>query len=246
MQPQLLDIVVPVLNEEASIDEFIARVERLGYAEALIFVDNASNDGTVDRIQRHPGCRLIRHARNEGYGASIRHGIEAGAGEVVVIVDADLEYPVESIPALLDSLSEHPVAYASRFLGPRPPEMPLARRLGNLLMTRLYNLLYRQRVTDLCTGMKAFRREAFPAAALTRDGFEHCIEFAVLSALLRHRIHEIAVDYHPRQKGVSKMQHIPEALKFCIYLLANRMPSRRRLMAERAESARLTASPLPR
>ena len=234
MQPQLLDIVVPVLNEEASIDEFIARVERLGYAEALIFVDNASNDGTVDRIQRHPGCRLIRHARNEGYGASIRHGIEAGAGEVVVIVDADLEYPVESIPTLLEALAAHPVVYASRFLGVRPPEMALFRRLGNRLMSGLYNVLYRQHVTDLCTGMKAFRRDALPIAALTMDGFEHGVEIAMLIAFSGHRIHEIPVDYQPRQKGTSKMRHIPEALKFCFHLLVGRMPSRRRRMTERA------------
>src|SRR5262249_1612571 len=94
------DIVVPVLNEEAGIDEFHDRVARLGYADALLFVDNASTDGTVSRIERR-GSRLIRHARNEGYGASIRDGIAASDGELVVIADADLEYPPEAIPVIV-------------------------------------------------------------------------------------------------------------------------------------------------
>ena len=78
--PPSLDIIVPVYNEEDSIDEFMARMRRLGYAEALLFVDNASTDGTVERIRRSD-ARLVRHTRNEGYGASIRDGIVATSGE---------------------------------------------------------------------------------------------------------------------------------------------------------------------
>lgn len=221
-----LDIVVPVLNEEASIDEFFGRLERLGWVDALIFVDNASTDGTVRRIERQPRARLVRHARDEGYGASVRHGIEAGSAARVVIIDADLEYPPERIPALLDALEEHPVVYCSRFLGAHPPAMPLFRRLGNRLMSGLYNLLYGQRVTDLYTGMKGFRRDAFPARAMIKDGFEHGAEIAALIAYSGHRIHEIPVEYHPRRQGTSKMRHIPEALKLGFWVLAYRIAPR--------------------
>jgi len=223
MNPHSLDIVVPVLNEEASIDEFIARVDRLGYAGSLIFVDNASSDATVERIQRHPRCRLIRHTRNEGYGASVQHGIAAGDAEQVIIIDADLEYPPESIPLVLAALEVHPVVYCSRFLGSHPPEMPAFRRLGNRLMSGLYNALYGQRVTDLYTGMKGFRRDAFPVRALRRDGFEHGAEIAALIAFSGQRIHEVGVDYQPRQKGSSKMRHVPEALKLGFYIAAYRL-----------------------
>ena len=157
----------------------------------------------------------------------MRHGIEAGAGEIVVIIDADLEYPPESIPALLDAVSEHEVVYCSRFLGPRPPDMPLFRRLGNRLMSGLYNVLYGQRVTDLYTGMKGFRRDAFPVAALARDGFEHGAEIAALISFSGRRIHEIPVAYTPRRKGASKMRHVPEALKLAFYVLAYRVRGRR-------------------
>jgi len=214
-----LDIIVPVLNEEASIDEFHERIARLGYAGAVLYVDNASTDGTIGRIERHR-ARLLRHARNEGYGASIRDGIAATRGELIVIIDADLEYPPEAIPALIEALHTHPVVYASRFLGARPPDMPLARRAGNRAATALCNVLFGQRTTDLQTGMKGLRRSALPLDQLRRDGFEHTIELAALITLADHRIHEVAVEYRPRNRGRSKMHHVPEGVKLITHLLS--------------------------
>jgi glycosyltransferase involved in cell wall biosynthesis len=216
--PSPVDIVVPVFNEEASIDEFVARVDRLGYASSLVVVDNASTDGTVARLARYPSVRLIRHARNEGYGASIRDGVAAGTSELVVVIDADLEYPPEAVPRLVAALGEHAVVYGSRFLAGRPP-MPLARRVGNRAVTALFNLLFGQRTTDLYTGMKGFRRRALPLEALRRPGFDHALEIAVLIALAGHHIHDVAIPYHPRRQGRSKMRHVPETLKLLALLL---------------------------
>lgn len=226
--PRAVDIVVPVFNEEAYVDEFVARVSALGYAGRLIFVDNASTDGTVARISQYAQARLVRHARNEGYGASIRHGIASGTAELVVIIDGDLEYPPESIPAVVEALERHPVVYCSRFLGARAPDMAPVRRMGNRMMSAIYNLLYRQQVTDLYTGMKGFRRGAFPLAALTRNGFEHAAEIATVIAFAGQHIHEIPVEYAPRQRGASKMRHVPEALKLAFYIVAYRLAGGRR------------------
>lgn len=212
-----LDIVVPVLNEEASIGEFYERVKSLGLADALIFVDNASSDGTVALIERLPGVRLVRHATNEGYGASIRDGIASSDGERIVIIDADLEYPPEAIPAIVAALGDHAAVYGSRFLAGSPPEMPLARRVGNRLVTALFNVLFAQRTTDLYTGTKGLRRGAFPLGRLARPGFEHVVELGALIAAKGERIHDVPVRYVPRSRGVSKMRHLPETLK-CVAL----------------------------
>ncbi len=213
-----LDIVVPVLNEEASIDEFHSRLAGLGYADALLFVDNASTDGTVARIERH-GSRVLRHATNEGYGASIRDGIAASDAALVIVIDADLEYPPEAIPALMTALRTNPVVYASRFLGAQPPDMPLLRRAGNRLVSGLFNVLYRQQTTDLYTGMKGLRRAALPLGQLKRNGFEHCVELAALITLSGLRITEVPIRYTPRQRGRSKMRHVPETLKLLGHLV---------------------------
>jgi glycosyltransferase involved in cell wall biosynthesis len=221
-----IDIVVPVHNEVESVDEFYARCDRLGLADALIFVDNASTDGTLARLAAHPRLRVVRHDTNLGWGASVRDGIAATDGACIVIVDADLEYPPEAIPQLLAALQQTPAVYASRFLGMQPPDMPLARRLGNRLMTGFFNRLFGQRLTDFATGMKAVRRDAVPLERLRQNGWEHGAEIAALIALSGHRIGEIAVDYAPRQRGASKMRHLREAVKVVYFLLRYRLRGR--------------------
>ena len=218
-----VDIVVPVHNEAGSIDELYARVERLGLADGLLFVDNASTDGTLDRLAALPRVRVIRHARNEGWGASMRDGIAASAAPYVVFIDADLEYPPEAIPRLVEALARSPVVYCSRFLGARPPAMPLLRRVGNSVMSGFYNLLFHQHVTDFATGMKGMRRSAVPLERLRRTGFEHGAEIAALIAFAGCAIEEIAVDYAPRRHGRSKMRHLREAAKVLWFLLVYRL-----------------------
>ena len=217
--PPGIDIVVPVLNEAASIDEFYARVERLGMADSLIFVDNGSTDGTLERLAAHPHVRVVRHAANLGYGASVRDGIAAGSGARIVIIDADLEYPPEAIPELLAALEQRPVIYCSRFRGAAAIDMSAARRLGNALLSAVYNVLFHQRTTDLYTGMKGLRRGALDLQALRRDGFEHGAEIGALIASSGLTIDEIAVAYTPRQRGRSKMRHVPETAKLLFYLV---------------------------
>lgn len=216
-------IVVPVRNEVGSVDEFYARVARLGLAEALIFVDNASTDGTAERIAGHPRARLIRHATNEGWGASVCDGIAASDAEWIVLMDGDLEYPPEAIPAMLAALDRQPVVYGSRFLRGWPAGMRWQRRLGNRLLSGVYNRLFRQRITDFATGFKGMRRSAVPLARLRQRGWQHGTELAALIAFSGHRIAEIPVDYAPRQHGASKLRPIREALRVIGHLIAYRL-----------------------
>jgi glycosyltransferase involved in cell wall biosynthesis len=232
--PPRVDLIVPVYNEEASIDEFHERVKRLGLPLGLLFVDNASSDATVARIEQFPDVRLIRHATNLGYGASLRDGIAASTADVVIIIDADLEYPPESIPALLAAARREPVVYGSRFHGTRPLGMSLVRNVGNQVASRLYNLLFGQRTTDIYTGIKALWRTALPLDRLERNGFDHAVEIAALIASSGHRIVDVPIEYAPRRSGRSKMRHIPEATKLLTllvmywlsYRVLGRMPGR--------------------
>jgi glycosyltransferase involved in cell wall biosynthesis len=223
MMGRAVDIVVPVCNEVDSVAELYARVERLGLADALIFVDNGSTDGTAERLAALPRARVIRHATNQGWGASVCDGIAASDGACIVLIDGDLEYAPEAIPTLLEALQRAPVVYGSRFRGLRPPAMPLARRLGNRALSGVYNRLFRQHVTDFATGLKGLRRDAVPLARLRQRGWQHGAEIAALVALSGHRIEEIAVEYTPRQRGRSKLRPVREALKVIGYLLAYRL-----------------------
>ncbi len=217
------DVVIPVLNEVEMLPSFLARVAALGPGLNLIFVDNGSSDGTLELLEAQPGVTLLRHGRNLGYGRSLADGLLLASHDKVVIIDADCEYPPEAIPALLKALDQAPAVYASRFLGQSPPDMSALRRIGNQLLTAIFNLLYGQRLSDLYTGMKALRRDAYQGLAFRHSGFEHVVELAAGLSLRGHLIAEVAVDYAPRQTGRSKMRHLPEVMKALAVMLRLRL-----------------------
>jgi len=213
-----IDVIVPVYNEEEILPEFHKRMTALQLPLNLLYIDNCSTDSSVQIISSFPGAQLICHTRNEGYGGSIIDGIVRSVCEKIVIIDADCEYPPEALPSLIAKLDHADVVYTSRFLEGRNRFMPFTKRLGNQLITSFFNILFRQRLTDLYTGCKAFNRSALRGISLQRKGFEHVLELGVKLAGKRMVIDEIAVDFSPRSTGKAKMQHLSETLKY-LYLI---------------------------
>jgi glycosyltransferase involved in cell wall biosynthesis len=217
-----LDVVVPVYNEEAAVTELVARLRAAVPGARLILVDNASSDGTVALVAAMPEVHLVRHRENLGYGRSLADGIAAGSGERIVMIDADLEYLPEDIPALDRALAAAPAVWGSRFLRPGARGSAVW-SLGNGLVTRAFNLLFGQGLTDLYTGIRGVRRAALPADGLRSPGFEFVLELAAALARAGVRIVEVPVGYAERRGGRSKMRHVRELLKFAVCLVALRL-----------------------
>jgi polyisoprenyl-phosphate glycosyltransferase len=104
----LLSVVVPVFNEAESLDELYRRLVASLEQEPfeLIFTDNASTDGTVERLkdiaQRDPRVRAILLSRNFGHQASLTAGLEHARGDAVAMLDGDLQDPPELLPDMLE------------------------------------------------------------------------------------------------------------------------------------------------
>jgi glycosyltransferase involved in cell wall biosynthesis len=209
-----VDVIIPVLNEREMLPVFMKRIEGSGLPLHLIFIDNGSDDGTLEYVSEQPGATLIAHGENLGYGRSLVDGMKAANAATIMIIDADCEYPPEAIPRLIEAVEAGAdVVYGSRFLDGGRVDMSRTRAWGNRFLTGLFNLLYRQHITDLYTGMKAMRRDAFAGMDFRRDGFEHVAELAARLSRRGYEISEVPVEYSPRCTGRSKMRHIPELLK---------------------------------
>lgn len=221
------DLIVPVFNEEKSLPLFFERLQKLDLPARVIFVDNASTDGSRDLLDSYPGATVIKHTSNQGYGASLLDGMRAGRSDRIAIIDADCEYPPECLPALLKALDEHDVVYASRLLEGGAAAMPWMKALGNRIISGAFNRLFRQNVTDLYTGCKAFKRRCLDAATLRQTGFEHVLELAVQLSARGYVIHEIPVAFARRQGGKSKMRHGVETVKYVYWLLRYAVSLRR-------------------
>ena len=101
-----VSLVVPLCNEEAVVEQVVARLLGLGLPEReIVLVDDGSGDGTWSSIQRlaaeHEGLVGVRLSRNFGQQAALLCGYRAAAGDAVICLDADLQDPPEVIPRML-------------------------------------------------------------------------------------------------------------------------------------------------
>jgi glycosyltransferase involved in cell wall biosynthesis len=201
----LLTVIIPVYNEQGTVDELLRRVVAAPYVEQIVVVDDGSRDGTSDVLARwedHPGVEILRHNHNRGKGMAIRTGLEQARGRFTIIQDADLEYDPQDYPRLLDPLlrGDAQVVYGSRYLGPQTHSSKGRRlfRSGVSLLNLCVRLLYHVRLTDEATCYKAFPTWALRAMSLECERFEFCPEVTAKACRLRLRIVEVPIRYTPR------------------------------------------------
>ena len=219
-----LSIVVPVYNEAEHLEEILRRVAAVPVPKEIIVVDDASTDGTRDRLfdlaDRLKLC-VILHDHNQGKGAAVRTGLAACAGEVVLIQDADLEYDPSEYPQLIRPLIERKadVVYGSRYLGLRTQNQKWTHKLANSLLTRLSNSFTGLQLTDMETCYKAFRREAIKGLDLKESRFGIEPEMTAKIARNKLRVTEVPVSYCARGIAEGKKIRLRDAFQavYCIF-----------------------------
>jgi glycosyltransferase involved in cell wall biosynthesis len=226
-QKLLVSVVIPFYNEGDNVCQLLENLallrEKLNLE--IIFVDDGSTDRTQSRIKGKPYVRLISHLKNYGKGAAIRTGLRHCTGEILVIQDADLEYPVENIPKIIEPIVQNraDVVFGSRFLGRKQGMKPL-HVIGNKALSLTTSLLFGVWISDVMTGHKAFKMSAFKMLKLEQNGF--CIEVEIAAKLLisHFGIFNEPISYRVRQHGKSKIT-LRHGIECLARLLAERLSS---------------------
>ena len=204
----LLAVVVPAKDEEASIGELLDRISAVdvpGYELRTFVVDDGSSDRTAE-IAEAKGATIVRHPYNRGLGAAVRTGlraaVDAGASTVAYL-DADLEYFPEDILSLVGPILESRADYVlgSRFQG-GVRKMKLHRRLGNYAFTALQVALTGRWMTDGQTGMRAFSRTAADRAEIVHD-YNYAQVLTLDLVRKGFRMEEVPIRYRVREHGES-------------------------------------------
>jgi dolichol-phosphate mannosyltransferase len=208
---ELLSIVVPVYNEEATVQSVIERLLAVDFpiAREILVVNDGSTDGTrgvLDRMPAAPDSLRIVHAPvNGGKGRAIRTGFAQARGTIVAIQDADLELDPAQIKDLIAPIlaGETSVVYGSRFLNGLP-KAPWLTIVANKLLTAATNVLYGSRITDMETCYKIMRADVARGLNLEANRFD--IEPEITAKLLRKglRIVERPVRFEPRSRAQGK------------------------------------------
>lgn len=208
LESPLLSVVMPVYNERPTLDEIVTRVLRVPLRIELVAVDDASTDGSWERLlelSHEKGFKVLLQERNRGKGAAVRRGIEETTGDVIVVQDADLEYSPEEYPELIDLIvrGKADAVFGSRFIG-RHRCFLFTHYLANLFLNLVTNVLYNTTMTDMETCFKAVRADVLKGLSLKSNRFG--IEPEITAKLFKRgaRVYEVPITYEGRDYSEGK------------------------------------------
>lgn len=199
----VVSIIIPAFNEIGTIDNILNAIRALPVHKQIVVVDDGSTDGTRDYIANLSGISGIDvclHDRNSGKGAAIQSGIQRAIGDIVIVQDADLEYVPSDILLVIEPIvrREADVVYGSRYLANPEQDGSAFHRFGNKVLTGLSNLASGQKLTDMETCYKAFRRELIQSINIEQKRFGFEPEITAKLARRKVQILEVPIQYKPR------------------------------------------------
>jgi len=207
MDAPAVSVVVPVYNEEASVEPLVARTTGVlgeaGVPFELILVDDGSTDASVERVRAlmaaHPQLRLIRLRRNSGQTVAMEVGFKAARGRVVVSMDGDLQNEPADIPRLVAMIDEgyDVVCGWRKNRHDKLWTRKVPSRVANWLIARLTGIP----VHDNGCSLKAYRKTVLDRVHLYAE--QHRF-IPARAGMVGARIGEIVVTHHPRLHGQSK------------------------------------------
>ncbi|MGB0929714.1 MAG: glycosyltransferase family 2 protein [Chitinophagales bacterium] len=218
MKFDTLSILVPVYNEEHTIQKILQRLLEIelinNIQKEIILVNDCSTDGSEARIEefitQHPNVSIqyYKHEKNKGKGGALHTGIAKATGDYLIIQDADLEYDPEEFNLLIRPVinGEADIVYGSRFMGGKPHRILFFwHSIGNKWLTFLSNMFNNLNLTDMETCYKLFNTKMLQSLKLKekRFGFEPEVT-AKIARIPKIRIYEVGISYYGRTYAEGK------------------------------------------
>ncbi len=199
-----LTVIIPVYNEEETIEKVIDDVRHCGIADLQILVVNdCSTDRTkaiLDAMPPSSDLMIVHHDVNQGKGAAIRTAQQLASGDAVIIQDADLEYSPSEFPAMFELIEsgKADAVFGSRYSGRVILVDTFWHFWGNHMLTTWSNVASNLHLTDMETCYKMIRTDLFKKFHLecNRFGFEP--EITAKLSRVRAKIYGVPIAYNAR------------------------------------------------
>jgi glycosyltransferase involved in cell wall biosynthesis len=204
-----LTVAMITMNEEKAIGKVICDLRRF-VPDAEILVVDSSKDRTAE-IAEGLGARVIKQFPPIGYGPAMDLALRSGRGKVVVTLDCDDTYPAEDVPRLARLVLDegYDVVDGSRLKG-KPQAMPWINYLANWGFALIATLLFFRRVTDLHSGMRAYRKSVIDELKYQPKGAALPVELLLRPLKMGKKLKVVFIDYRERV-GVSTMRPLQSA-----------------------------------
>ncbi|MBI3034912.1 glycosyltransferase family 2 protein [Candidatus Woesearchaeota archaeon] len=206
-------VTIPSYNEEGTIGVLISKIHKVmktnQYKYEILVVDDGSKDKTRN-VAKKAGAIVYPHPKNYGLGDSfnteIKKCLELKA-DVIVHIDADLQYKPEEIPKLVNEIKNgYDLVLGSRFKG-KIEQMPLIKRLGNIAFSKVVSQITGLKISDAQTGFRAFTKDVAERIEIT-SRHTYTQEQLIRAVREKFRIKEIPI-YFAKRKDESRLISSP-------------------------------------
>ena len=201
-----LSIIIPVYNEVKTLEEILKRIKNQTHIDKeIILIDDYSTDGSRELIENKLKLqvdKILLNEKNFGKGYSVRQGIKAAEGDIILIQDADLEYSPSDYDKLINPILNNnaDVVYGSRFIGSDEKRVLFFwHTIGNKFLTLLSNIFTNLNLTDMENCYKVFRSDVVKNITLNENRFGFEPEITAKISKKNFRIYEVGVKYYGRK-----------------------------------------------
>ena len=207
----LISVLIPCYNEKNTIEKLVNKILNLKNLEIeIIIIDNNSNDGTKEILENNletKVSKIIYNDENHGKGYSIKRGIKAAKGEILLVQDADLEYDPNEYEKLINPIKNGyaDVVYGSRYVKNNETKVLFFwHTLANRSLTFLSNMFTNLNLTDMLTCYKVFKSDIIKQIDLKEEGFGFDSDVTAKIAKLKPRVYEVGISYFGRSYAQGK------------------------------------------
>ena len=208
----VVSIIIPVFNEESTIVELLKKINAQsldGFELEVIVIDDGSTDKTPELLAQHDDLfhHLARLPSNQGKGAAVKAGLKLAAGNYILFQDADLEYDPNDYGVMLHPVRafDSDIVMGSRLIAPQFTRVNYFwHRIGNNLITLLFNVLYNSTFTDVYSCYLLYRRTLVDPDSLRTKSWEQHAEILAKATRKAKIIYEVPISYHGRTYAEGK------------------------------------------
>lgn len=218
-----ISIVIPAYNEEENIERCFISVtrvmERYGIDYEIILEEDGSTDKTPEIIdalaKKYPNVIALHESKRRGKGFGVKKGMGEAKGEMLAIIDGDMEYPPESLPDMFKLIDCYDIVIGIK--GKKSKK-----RLYRTILSKMHNvtlrMLFGMDLQGSQSGLKVFKRETFEAVKpLMSNGFEIDTEILVKAIRKGYKVYCIPVVY--RYKGSTRVNILRDPIKMLVSIL---------------------------
>ena len=219
-------VIMPFFNEENTLEMAVTNLVNEDFASEIILVNDGSNDKSYEIASslqnKHKFIKLIESKENKGKGHALKLGINVASKKFIGVLDADLEYSPNDLKNLFQEIDINnlDIVCGSRFIGDFKRDNIYVRTyLANKFLSMFFSIIHREKVTDIATCLKVFRKTLFDSIDLKANGFSIEVEILAKTLSKSDYFKEFPISYTARSYEEGKKIKLIDGFRYIYSIL---------------------------